>query len=351
MSNQHQNFFIPKKALYKIIIFICTISFCLLGVYFFTYIYLKNEIKNLVSNQQAFFKTQNLTFQFKSISSPWKLWPQITLVYPSIQKNTLTISPQTLWQAKQATLSYSLWPPFSLSVQLDGEQLFCLNSNLEKCFQIHGDPWDIQISQIGKYEKKTLFLQAKNIFYTSNSKAFWGVHSLQLKNVKVNLHLNPLAKQKSSLVFSTINIKQALVNFIELRTQNLNKIQIQTALIQEDNTQDQSYNLYKLLLQKVDFSWNALSIYSSGKIYFAYPQLLPTGDISLHLNGIDQAIYQQLALLNCCNKLKGELSQITLPSQLNFTLLIRKGVFYLGAIPLQTIWYNHLKNFIHTYTK
>lgn len=350
MINQRRIFFISLKTSYKIIIFICMICFCLLGVYSFTYIYLKNEIKNLVSNQQTFLKEQNLTFQFKSISSSWRLWPQIILAYPSLQKNTRTTSSQTLWQARQATFSYSLWHPFNLSITLNGEQLFCLNNNSTNCFQIHGDPWTIYVPLMGKQEQQTITLQSKELFYTNTPQTTWGIRSLQLKNIQFNVNWNPKTNRQDSFGFSEIYIEQALINIGQFSTQKLNNIQIQAAIIKDKNTTNPS-NLYKLLIQKADLSWDMLAIHSSGKIYFPYPQSLPTGEIFLHLTGINQAIYQQLASLNCCAKLKENLSQITLPSQLNFTLLIREGVFYLGAVPLQTIWYDHLKNFMNTYTK
>lgn len=327
------------------------LCFCLFGTYFFTYIYLKNEIKTLLSNQQTFLKEQQLTFQFKSVSSSsWRLWPQIILAYPSIQKNTLTTSPQALWQAKQATISYSLWHPLSLSIKLDGEQLFCLNSNSTNCFHIHGEPEYIYLPLIWGQEQNIVALHSNELFFTNSSQTTWGIHSLQLKNLKLNLHIDLQTDNKRSFAFSDLQVEQALINIEQFQIQKLNNIQIQTAIIKEENIKNIS-NLYKLLIQKADFSWNALSIHASGKLYLPYPQLLPTGDIYLHLNGVHQAVYEQLASLNCCAKLKEEISQITLPSQLNFTISIREGVFYLGAIPLQTIWYDRLQNFISTYTK
>lgn len=347
MFNRRRHLFIRKKTFYKKTFFIGIAFFVLLGGYLFAHIYLKNEINNFLTNQQSFLKKQNLIFQFKLIpTSSWELWPQVTLVYPAIQKKTLS-EYQIIWQAKQATLSYSLWHPLSFTIKLDGEQIFCPNH----CFQLHGTPWYVYIPFLGDYGKNSFYLQSKEIFYTNISQSAWDIHFLQLNNIQINLHWNVLANQRDSLGFSEINIQQALINFNSFPIQKVNNIQLQSALLKEKNTQNSPSNLYKLLIQKINFSWNTLSINSIGKLYFTHPQFKPTGEISLHLSGIDQTIYQQLAYLNCCTKLKQEFSQTLLPSQLNFTLFIREGVLYLGVIPLQAIWYDHFKTLVKTYTK
>ncbi|EUK18258.1 DUF2125 domain-containing protein [Commensalibacter papalotli (ex Servin-Garciduenas et al. 2014)] len=347
MFNRRKHLFIQKKTTYKKLFFISIVFLVLLGNYLFAHTYLINNINYLLTSQQHFLKKQNLTFQYKLIStSSWRLWPQVTLAYPTIQRNIISES-QTLWQAKQATLSYSLWHPFSLAIRLDGEQIFCPHD----CVQLHGAPWNLYIPFLGTYHKETISLQSKEIFYTNISQSTWGIQSLQLKNIQTKLHWDSNQDQSNSLGYSQISIQQALVNFDSFPVQKLNNIQLQAALIKDNNAQNFASNLYKLLIQKINFSWNTLSIHSTGKLYFPHPQLLPTGEMSLHFSGIDQTIYQQLMSLNCCIQLKQELSQTLLPSQLNLTLFIREGVIYLGAIPLQTLWYDRFKALVKTYTK
>ncbi|MDI2112350.1 DUF2125 domain-containing protein [Commensalibacter nepenthis] len=285
-----------------------------------------------------------MKFQPATVSK-WTIWPQVMIDYPTIQKDISSPSPPILWQARQANISYSLLHPSSISIHLDGEQLICTFDNSNQCFQIHSTTWNIYTPILGKSSQSSFSLQCDDIFYTSPSLSSEIIQSLQFKNLRSQLHWNVQTTPQESLAFLTLDIQEITATITNLPSQKLQNTHIQAALVQESN------HLYKLLVQNADLSWNHLSINSTGKFYLPLPQILPTGELSLYLNGINQAIYEQLSFLKCCAKLQQELSQTSLPSQIHLTLLIRDGVLYLGAIPLHANWYNDLKMLIDHYTK
>ncbi|CAI3926422.1 unnamed protein product [Commensalibacter communis] len=345
-NNNKRHLFNRKKKSYQKFLLMGLMFFLFWGTFLFSHVYLKQTINLFLTNQQNILTKQGLIFKFQSASaSKWTIWPQVIVAYPTIQKDISSHPPQILWQAKQAIIFYSLSHPLSISIRLNGEQLFCSLNNLNQCIQIHGNSWNIHTSIFKNISQNSIYLQCDEIFYTSPSQSTETIQSIQVKNLRSKLHWNIQATPQDSLAFLSLNIQQMTVNVNNLSPQKLKKIYIQAALVQEPN------NLYKLLVQNINSSWNNLAINSSGKLYLPFPKMAPTGELSLYLNGVNQAIYEQLSSLKCCNKLQQEFSQTSLPSQIHLTLLIRDGVLYLGAIPLETRWYNDLKMLIRHYAK
>lgn len=350
MFKRRRHLFVHKKKTHKTLFLICITVLCIPIAYIYIHNYLQHKLAIFLNDQQSFLQKQNFSLTFQSMAnSSWEIWPQLVVTYPTLQKSNQNAPVQLLWQAKQASISYSLWHPLSILINIDGNQLLCPNQTSTSCLQIHGKSWNIYLPLLENRSNEVITLQCDETFYTNSTEITGAIQSLQLTKIQASLHWNELAKTNDSLAFSELNVQKALVNLATFPPQKLKNIQIQTALIKDNN--NISDNFYRLLIQQAKFSWNNLSTNASGKLYIPFPKTTPTGELSLHIKGIDQTIYQQLIPLNCCQKLKEDLARTPLPSQLNFTVFIREGVFYVGAIPLETSWYNTIQTLIKTYTK
>lgn len=343
MFKRSRHLFVHKKKTYKNSIFLLISVICLLMAYCSIHRFLQEKFSIFLENQQSFLQNQNISLKFQYIPNPsWQIWPHLTVIYPTLQRNNSNTATQFFWQAKQAKVTYSLWHPLSILINIDGNQLFCIDQNSNSCLQIHGKSWKIRLPLLGSNINKSITLQCDETFYTNNTRPSGTLQSLQLTKIQAYLYWNNnLIKTDSSLAFSKINIHKALIHLTTFQPQKLHNIQLQAALLQTNNSQDLSHNLYKLLIQQADLSWNSLSTHISGKLYIPYPKIIPTGEFAIHLNGINQTIYQQLIPATCCQKLKEELAKTPLPSELNFTISIRKGNFYLGGFPLEPSWYSY----------
>lgn len=353
MFKRSRYLFTHKKKTHKSFFFLLISALSLTIAYCSINHFLQQKISMFLERQQSFLQKQNISLKFQSIShSSWEVWPYLTIIYPILQKNNLDTTIQFFWQAKEAKITYSLWHPLSIVIQIDGDQLFCNDKKSTTCLQIHGKPWQIYLPLIDNRINKSFALQCDETFYTNNTKSSGTLQSLQLTKITANLYWNNnLEQTNNSLAFSKINIHKVMINLVALPPQQLKHIKFQAALIQKNNPRNTSNNLYKLLIQKANFSANNLSANVSGKLYIPYPQIIPTGELTVHLNGVNQTIYQELIPSTCCQKLKEELIKTPLPSQLNFTLLIREGDFYLGTLPLQENLYGTLKTLMQTYAK
>lgn len=353
MFKRSRLLFNHKKKTNKKLLLLWIPVLCLGIIYFSTHYFLQQKFSVILDKQQALLQKQNITLKFQSIThSSWSIWPYLIATYPTLHKNEFNTTTQFFWQAKQAKITYSLWHPLSIVIQIDGNQLFCTDQKSNSCFQIHGKSWNISLPLIDNSTNQSISLQCDETFYTNNVQYTGTIRSLQLTKLQADLYWNNASlKTNNNLGFSKIDIHKALINFTNLPPQVLQNVKLQAALIQENDPKESSKNLYKLLIQQANLSWNDLSVNTSGKLYIPYPKIIPTGEFSVNLNGVNQTIYQQLIPSTCCQKLKEELITTPLPSQLNFTLLVREGTFYLGAIPLQPSWYNTFQTLIRTYTK
>ncbi|MDI2090605.1 hypothetical protein [Commensalibacter oyaizuii] len=295
----------------------------------------------------------SLQFQGKG-QDHWSVFPSKTVISPIIQTIDEQNHPKIIWQARKVTLFYSLRHPLSISITVDGEQIFCPPFT-NKCFQIHGYPWQLQIPLFFHIQESTLFFSCPQSFYNNAKNVSFTPQLIELKNIQGQFHWNLKADYNKSLFFTQFDIQQTLIIFNSLTPQYLNNIEGQFALTgkQHDaiNIVQSNQLLYKLLIQKLKFTWKETIVTTMGKVSFPFPNLRPTGELNTNLQNIPKTLYNEISKINCCFNLKRELSQIPVPSQLYISIPIRDGTIYLGTIPLESSLFQNMDTILKRYAK
>lgn len=333
----------------KLFLLVCCVS--LLMGYVGLRLYWQKQINNFITHQQNLLQHYQVELKFKTIKdNPWSVMPSKTVILPTLQTTAYSQNAQTLWQAPKAVISYHFSHPLSISVVIDGEQFFCFPSSDPACYQIHGTAWQIYTPIRINSEQNQLTLSAATIFYTLPSNIFFNAHRIQLQNINTTIHWNLKANFDNSLFFSDLTIKKLLISFKEMKPQTINNLSLNIALTGAQQTKIKtktSNNSYKLLIQKLQGYWQGASVNTSGALYIFSPHFAPTGELSIHIEGIKQLFYQGLSQMACCSKLQEDMARLPIPQHLTIALSIREGTPYLGAIPLESSLFQYIQSTLY----